>query len=199
MLEIPNEGSTLMTAVRSSEQLIRETAHEIIDIVAGGDENRSTFIEHLQQAVRPLLAQPDLLDLGVDRKGNHVDNSKYLYYDGQLVITLDQFPKDRAIPPHDHGVWEMLAIYRGRVHHTVFERKDDGSVPGYADLEQVDDRVLEAGDTSLVALPAEIHGFTALTDNTFSLTVVGGHYKAERYYFDPAEKTCVLRRPKALE
>jgi hypothetical protein len=38
----------------------------------------------------------------------------------------------------------------------------------------------------------------ALDDGTYSLTVVGGHYKAERHYFKPDEKTCVVRKPKAL-
>jgi len=62
----------------------------------------------------------------------------------------------------------------------------------------IEDRVLKAGDISIVAMPAEIHGFTALTDDTYSLTVVGGHYKAERHYFKPEEKTCVVRKPRAL-
>ena len=72
-------------------------------------------------ALKRIVAQPDLLSLGVKRQGNHIDNSKYLYYDGQLVITLDEFPKGKRIPPHDHGVWEALAVYKGSFEHTVYE------------------------------------------------------------------------------
>ena len=96
----------------------------------------------LQAPLQRIVAQPDLLSLGVKRQGNHIDNSKYLYYDGQLVITLDEFPKGKRIPPHDHGVWEALAVYKGSFEHTVYERKDDGSKEGYADLAVVDDRRL---------------------------------------------------------
>ncbi|HTS92825.1 MAG TPA: hypothetical protein VMG55_12535 [Stellaceae bacterium] len=185
-------------ASTNSEQIIRDCAHSIMALVKKVGTDRDRLLEGLATTMRPALAQPDLLSLGVKREGNHIDNSKYLYYDGLLVITLDQFPKGKRIPPHDHGVWEALAIYRGSVQHTVYERKDDGSKEGFADLAMIEDRVLKAGDISMVAMPAEIHGFTALSDDTYSLTVVGGHYKAERHYFKPEEKTCVVRRPRAL-
>lgn len=181
-----------------SELAIRKCATEIIDLVNKVGEDGPKLLEGLRSPIASLLQRPDLLSLGVKRDGNHIDNSKYLYYDGQLIITLDEFPKGKKIPPHDHGVWEALCIYRGAVHHTVFERKDDGSVPGHADLETKEERVLRAGDISIVAMPAEIHGFTAVEDGTYSLTIVGGHYKAERHYFDPAAKTCVQRRPRAV-
>ncbi len=182
----------------NSELLIRDCAMKIIDLIKQHGQNGPALLEGMKAPLAKVLAQPDLLKLGVKREGNHIDNSKYLYYDGQLIMTLDEFPKGKKIPPHDHGVWEALAIYRGRVEHTVYERHDDGSVPGYADLSVIDDRVLGAGDISLVAQPAEIHGFTALEDGTYSLTVVGGHYAEERHYFKPEEKTCVSRKPKAL-
>src|SRR6185369_8120560 len=113
---------------------------------------------------------PDLLSLGVKRQGNHIDNSKYLYYDGQLVITLDEFPKGKRVPPHDHGVWEAVGIYRGKISHTVYQRKDDGSKEGYAELEVVDDRFLGDGNTAILAEPADIHSFVSLAESTFSIT-----------------------------
>ena len=181
-----------------SELAIRACAAEIIDLVNRVGEDGPKLLEGLKAPLAALLKRPDLLDLGVKREGNHIDNSKYLYYDGQLIMTLDEFPKGKRIPPHDHGVWEALCIYRGAVEHAVYERKDDGAVEGYADLHTIEDRVLHAGDISIVAMPAEIHGFTAIEEGTFSLTVVGGHYKADRYYYKPEEKTCVVRKPKAL-
>lgn len=181
-----------------SERVIRECAMAIIDVIKQHGDNGPALLAGMKGPLSKVLACPDLTSLGVKREGNHIDNSKYLYYDGLLTMTLDEFPKGKKIPPHDHGVWETLAIYKGRVEHTVYERHDDGSVPGYADLSVIEDRVLGAGDISLVAQPAEIHGFTALEDGTYSLTVVGGHYAAERHYFKPDEKTCVVRKPKAL-
>ncbi len=139
-------------------------------------DDNAKLIKALQDPLKRIVAQPDLLSLGVKRQGNHIDNSKYLYYDGQLVISLDEFPKGKRIPPHDHGVWEALAVYKGSFDHTVYERKDDGTKEGYADLAVVDDRRLQPGDVAIVAQPAEIHTFVALEEGTYSVTVVGGHY-----------------------
>jgi predicted metal-dependent enzyme (double-stranded beta helix superfamily) len=175
---------------------IRECAQAIIGLIGKHGKDYRALETALRAPLGKLMARPDLLDHGVKREANHIDFSRHLYYDGELSITLDNFPKGKKIPPHDHGVWELLAIYRGQVEHTVYERLDDGSKPGYADLKVIEDRVLGTGDLSLVAQPAEIHSFSALTDDCFSVTVVGGNYAANRHYFNPAEKTYVQRVPK---
>jgi predicted metal-dependent enzyme (double-stranded beta helix superfamily) len=185
-------------ATTNSEQVVRECALDIMSIVAKHKDDNAQLASALQAPLRRIVAQPDLLSLGVKRQGNHIDNSKYLYYDGQLVITLDEFPKGKRIPPHDHGVWEALAVYKGSFEHTVYERKDDGTKEGYADIAVVDDRRLQPGDVAIVAQPAEIHTFVALEEGTYSVTVVGGHYAETRHYFKPDEKTYVVRKPKVV-
>lgn len=180
----------------SKDYTVRELADEVRRLVKLHGEDGKKLLEGLQEPVRKLLAT-DLTKVGVKREGNHIDNSKYLYYDGQMSITFDHMPKGKFIPPHDHGVWEAMAIYSGRLKHVVYERKDDGSKEGFADLQIIDDRVLERNDLAIVAQPAEIHSFTALTDDTVSVTIVGGRYKDDRHYFKPEEKSYVKRTPKA--
>ena len=182
----------------SSELTIRECAFEIIRLCEALALDNAALARALQAPLQRIVSLPDLLSLGVKRQGNHIDNSKYLYYDGQLVISLDEFPKGKRIPPHDHGVWEAIAMYRGSVEHTVYERIDDGSREGYAELAVVDDRRLGPGDVWVLIQPAEIHSFAALEEGTHSLTVVGGHYAELRHYFNPADKTCVVRRPRPV-
>lgn len=181
-----------------SEQVIRECAFDIIRICAAHADDSAALARALSAPIERIVALPDLLCLGVKRQGNHIDNSKYLYYDGQLVISLDEFPKGKRIPPHDHGVWEAIALYRGSVDHTVYERRDDGSREGHADLVRVEDRRLGPGDVSVLIAPAEIHSFIALEEGTHSLTVVGGHYAELRHYFNPDDRTCVVRRPRPV-
>ena len=185
-------------ATTNSELVVRECAFDIIRIAQQHKDDNAKLVKALEAPLKRIIAQPDLLSLGVKRQGNHIDNSKYLYYDGQLVISLDEFPKGKRIPPHDHGVWEALAVYKGSFDHTVYERLDDGSKEGFADLKTVDDRPLKPGDVAIVAQPAEIHTFVALEEGTYSITVVGGHYAEERHYFKPDEKTCVKRKPKVV-
>lgn len=181
-----------------SELTIRACAFEIIRLCEEHGEDNAALARALQAPLQRIVALPDLLSLGVKRQGNHIDNSKYLYYDGQLVISLDEFPKGKRIPPHDHGVWEAIAMYRGCVDHTVYERLDDGSRAGHARLAKVDDRRLGPGDVCVLIQPAEIHSFVALEEGTHSLTVVGGHYAELRHYFNPEEQTCVVRRPRPV-
>ncbi|MCG8546300.1 MAG: hypothetical protein MJE12_19050 [Alphaproteobacteria bacterium] len=174
---------------------IRDLAQEVQRQMALHGADGSKLLAALREPLSRILAS-DLSAVGVKRDGNHIDESRYLYYDGEMSITFDHLPKDKYIPPHDHGVWEAMAIYSGRLKHTVYDRTDDGSKEGYAALEAVDDRVLEPGDMAIVAPPQEIHSFTALTDDTWSVTVVGGRYKDDRAYYKPESNSYVRRNPK---
>ncbi len=174
---------------------IRDLAHEVqrqTDI-HGSDGPR--LLEALREPISRILSS-DLSGVGVKREGNHIDESRYLYYDGDMSITFDHMPRDKDIPPHDHGIWEALALYSGELRHTVYDRKDDGSTEGYAELEVIDDRTLRPGDVAMVAPPAEIHGFTARTDDTWTVTIVGGPYKLDRCYYNPEENSYRRANPK---
>ena len=177
---------------------IRDLAEEARRLTSIHGSDGPRLLEALREPVSRILAS-DLSNLGVTRQGNHIDESRYLYYDGEMSITFDHLPEGKDIPPHDHGVWESLAIYSGRLRHTVYDRKDDGSKEGYAEIEPIDDRILECGEIAIVAPPAEIHSFTALTDDTWSVTVVGGRYKADRAYYKPETNSYVLLNPKRVK
>ena len=74
--------------------------------------------------------------------------------------------------------------------NTLYERIDDGTVPGHADLREIDHRTLQQGDTFIVPLPPnDVHGFTALTDMTLFLGVFPGRHPEFRRYFDLETKT----------
>ena len=181
-----------------SQATIRECAQTAIGVIAASGNDETALRSGLLNAMRPLLAREDLLTLGVKRPGNHIDNSKYLYYDGQLSIPLDEFPNGKYIPPHDHGVWEALVVFKGRVRHCVYERVDDGTVEGHADLKTIEDREYEPGEIAMVVPPTEIHSFTALAEGTYVVTVVGGNYKPIRHYYNVDDKTYVVSKPAAL-
>jgi predicted metal-dependent enzyme (double-stranded beta helix superfamily) len=182
----PEPASTIRSCAEAIAAAVDEHGHDTARLSAA-----------LRGPFKALLSRPDLRTVGVPRAGNHVSNSLYIYYDGDLSILLFELPKGKPIPAHDHGNWESMGIYRGRVQHTVYQRKDDGSVPGFADLTVIDERVLEVGDTTVIAPPADIHSFVALTDDTWGVTVASGTYKAERSYFQPEAKTVVVKNPRA--
>ena len=179
----------------SATYTIRDLAQEVQRQMTAHGSDGPKLLDVLRSPITRFLDN-DLSTVGVFRAGNHIDESRYLYYDGDMSITFDHMPKDKDIPPHDHGIWEALALYSGRLHHTVYDRKDDGSRDGHAELEIIDDRVLEPKDMAIVAPPAEIHGFTALTDDTWTVTIVGGPYKLDRAYYNPTDNSYRRANPK---
>ena len=172
------------------------------DLVAAADRHGSGDPEGMRAAIgepiRRLVQRNDLLDIGLPRPGNNVAESYYLYYDGDLSVVLFKVPTEAAVQPHDHGVWETLFVYRGALRHTVYERVDDRQVSGRAVLQEHDSKTLGPGDYAVVAPPRDIHGFRALTDGTYGITVSRGLYNPERLYFDVEAQTCATRRPRTL-
>ena len=176
---------------------IRACAAAVLKAVAPGGGERTAIATAIGPAFARLLRRPDLLGIGVPRPGNHVAMSWYLYYDADLSLLIYPLAKGKVIPAHDHGNWESMFVYRGAVEHTVYQRLDDGSEPGRADLSVVDHRILRPGDSAVIAPPADIHTFHATEDDTYAMTVTSGVYKEERCYFQPEAGTCVVRHPKA--
>ena len=179
---------------------VRGAAKGLIDAIARFDADHDT--EGLRRGIldstRPLLERADLLSLGGKRQANHIDNSRYLYYDGELSVTIDEFPQGKSIPPHDHGVWEAIVVVRGRLEHCVYRRVDDGTVEGHAQLRITEDVELAAGDVTMVVPPNDIHSFKALVPDTFVITVVGGEYSPTRRYFRLDDNTYAVKTPRAL-
>ena len=178
---------------------IRECADAVWAVIEENRNNTEALRTGLLEAVRAFITRPDLFELGVKRPGNHIDNSKYIYYDGELSITLDELPKDMMVPPHDHGIWEALVILKGSLHHAVYDRMDDGSADGHAELKCIEDKVFKPMEMAMVIPPAEIHSFTAQEEGTFILTIVGGNYAANRHYYDVAKNTFQVAKAGAVK
>ena len=78
---------------------IRECADAVRAAIERNQNNLERLRSELLKAVRTFILREDLYELGAKRPGNHIDNSKYIYYDGELSITLDQLPKNMVVPP----------------------------------------------------------------------------------------------------
>ena len=178
---------------RTSTVAVRDCAQAILAAIADHRNNSAAIAPTIRDSLATLLQEPDLLERGIDRQANNVSFSRDLYYDDELSILIYEVPKGRTIPAHDHGIWEALSVYRGRLRHIVYARADDAKVPGVADLRIEDDAVLERGDLAIVAPPADIHSFMALDEGTYGVTVMNGAYKAERHYYDPVAGTYEIR------
>jgi predicted metal-dependent enzyme (double-stranded beta helix superfamily) len=181
-----------------SQYSIRECAGDLIRALDAHGGNMSEAQDLAMPYIQQLMAEPALPDFGVPREGNHTPSSSWLYYDYEMQISLASFPKGVSVPVHNHGTWEVVGIRGGEILYRGYRRLDDGSAPGRAELEVVEERVILPGDASVCPPPPhDIHGFTALTDDIEILAIVGGPLSTERQYYDPATSTYTERHSRA--
>jgi predicted metal-dependent enzyme (double-stranded beta helix superfamily) len=110
--------------------------------------------------------------------------------DHTLFIAAVSWLPGRGALPHDHGTWAVVIGVDGPERNTFWERVDDRSRPGYAELKQIGDKICDVGD--VVALPTgAIHGVLNQTERTtLSFHVYGKHLNhTGRSQFDPEKKT----------
>jgi predicted metal-dependent enzyme (double-stranded beta helix superfamily) len=101
----------------------------------------ATRVERLRPAFARLLAsngwlpdeyaQPDFKS----RMGGGIGQyALYRAEDGSLCLFALVVPPKARTPVHDHLAWGLVGIYRGRQDETIYERLDDGSDEGKAEL-----------------------------------------------------------------
>ena len=111
--------------------------------------------------------------------------------DHSLAVLAVNWLPGRGTPPHDHGTWAVVAGIEGTERNVRYNRLDDGSRPGYAELEVK--HAFDAGEGDLVLMKTGgIHKVTNETDRmTLSLHTYGRHINyTDRAQFDPQNKTC---------
>ena len=106
--------------------------------------------------------------------------------DHTLTINAIAWLPGRGAPPHDHGTWAVVAGVEGSEHYTHWERKDDGSLPGRAELVKSGESTLAAGEVVTI-LPGSIHGVANRSGQvTLSFHVYGRNPRFnERSRYDP--------------
>ncbi|MBI4195656.1 MAG: cysteine dioxygenase family protein [Betaproteobacteria bacterium] len=110
--------------------------------------------------------------------------------DHTLAVFAVSWLPNRGTPPHDHGTWAVVAGVDGPEKNEFFERVDDRSRPGYAELRKIGEKVFSDGE--VVALPAgAIHSVWNETDAvTVSLHIYGKHVNhTARSQFDAEKRT----------
>ena len=82
------------------------------------------------------------------------------------VFAVSWLPK-RGAPPHDHGTWAVIAGVDGPEKNEFFERLDNRSRSGYAELKKSGEKIFNAGDAlaKLVAYLFQDRGTAAVFDH----------------------------------
>lgn len=107
-----------------------------------------------------------------------------------LAVFAVSWLPNRGTPPHDHGTWALVVGVDGPEKNEFFERVDDRSRSGHAELKKIGEKVFEVGD--VIAMPTgTIHSVWNDTDRvTLSLHIYGKHINfTGRSQFDPEKRT----------
>ena len=110
--------------------------------------------------------------------------------DHSLAIFAVSWLPNRGAPPHDHGTWAVIAGVDGPERNELFERIDDGTRPGHAELKKVGEKVFRAGDV-LAMRTGQIHSVWNDSDSvSVSLHMYGRNIQhIERSQFDLDKRT----------
>jgi predicted metal-dependent enzyme (double-stranded beta helix superfamily) len=110
--------------------------------------------------------------------------------DHTLAVFAASWLPSRGAPPHDHGTWAVVAGVDGPEKNVFWERLDDRSRSGYAELRKTGEKVFGPGD--VLAMPSGgIHSVVNESAKvSLSLHVYGKHVNhTERSKFDPEQRT----------
>ncbi len=91
---------------------------------------------------------------------------------------------------HEHRLWWVLRMINGEEYYTEYERLDDGTREGYADLRPGEERLLRSGDV-LMALEPVIHLHADYQGQTCDELILLGENPGQNPFlrFDPDAKT----------
>lgn len=112
--------------------------------------------------------------------------------DHSLPVFVVSWAPGRGAPPHNHGDgnWGVIVGVEGAETNTWWRRLDDGSKPGFAEIEPVTTKAIEP-DQAMTFMPNVLHSVDNEADQvTVSLHIYARHLNhIEREQFDPQART----------
>jgi predicted metal-dependent enzyme (double-stranded beta helix superfamily) len=177
-----------MTATYTIETFI----HEVKGILAE-DGSSESGLERIAGRMRELARHPELA--GEEPSGNiHTGSQSRPLYEDESGLTLVRafFGPEQMTPIHSHGSWGVVGVYQGRDQYQVWRRVDDGTGAGVAQVELVEERILEAGDAAVLPPPPQdIHAQRGYDgEPTLEYVLFGANTMTlPRLYFDPQRAT----------
>ncbi len=155
---------------------------EFIDGVAGvlgAHREPADIVTRIEPFLRTLVLDRDWLEPNFQQALPDKPYSQYLLFrppDRSFSVVSFVWRPDNGSPVHDHCTWGVIGQYEGMEEETRFLRRDDGSDPDVADIEEVSVGVFGPGAVAHVYPPdRDIHRIYNRTETpTVSIHIYGG-------------------------
>ena len=157
---------------------------ELITAVPLPDTER---IRRIQRKLRLLISGGDVSLNDPARPAPKDHYGRYLLHedkDGRFVVVQMVWGPHLGTPIHDHSTWGVAGILTNELHIVNYDRMDDGSKPGFAELREASAIDAPAGTVTYIQPPNDvIHTITNTTDVvTRSVHVYGKSTVACNWY-----------------
>ena len=152
-----------MHAPHRRDQVARLIA-ESKSVLGGGPPTRAALAEIAAKLER-LAAQQHLWSEAEYRSPSEAERQRrYLITeepDRNFALYLNVMRRGRRVPPHNHTTWACIAAVEGCEQNFLYDRLDDGSEPGRAQLRESAQVRVEPG-RSIALMPDDIHAVASL-------------------------------------
>jgi predicted metal-dependent enzyme (double-stranded beta helix superfamily) len=145
-------------------------------VVGSANGDRKRVVDELRPLVEKVVWDDGLFE---ERYRAEPENGRprYLYHtqpDGALQVYVVEFAPGMPTPVHDHLTWGLIGLCGGAQKTSRYQRLDDGSEQGHADLKLIEESVLERGAVYPLLPPNDIHRIETVGDQpSYSLHVLG--------------------------
>jgi predicted metal-dependent enzyme (double-stranded beta helix superfamily) len=155
-----------MSIAERRQTAVASAIADVKGIIANRPVVRPTAARVLE-VLKGLAAQPELWPAAdFPAPGEDTRQARYLVTedpDSTFALYLNTMLPGRKIPPHNHTTWACIAGIEGEEHNTVYERVDDRSREGHAELRKQEMVVVAAG-SGIAMLPDDIHSVDIVGD-----------------------------------